>query len=137
MVSQVGAVVYAIIMTKSEDLDWQMRAIRVLPMFLLPALSSMMYSILVNFTSMCKYLRTLVRTFHIYQVLAILITNCFFFQICYPQSLSFNAFDDFHLYKVIGIEKRTSRPFQLLSLMISPVGVYVSPCIETHLEAHV
>ena len=79
MVSQVGAVVYAIIMTKSEDLDWQMRAIRVLPMFLLPALSSMMYSILVNFTSMCKYLRTLVRTFHIYQVLAIFYYQSIFF----------------------------------------------------------
>jgi hypothetical protein len=38
----------------------------VLPMFVLPALSSMIYSILVNFTRMCKYLRTLVITFHIY-----------------------------------------------------------------------
>lgn len=46
VLGEVGAVVYAIIMTKSEDLDWQMRAIRVLPMFLLPALSSMIYSIL-------------------------------------------------------------------------------------------
>jgi hypothetical protein len=40
--------------TKSEDPDWQMRAIRVLPMFLLPALSSMMYSVLVSFTRMLE-----------------------------------------------------------------------------------
>ncbi|TKW05504.1 hypothetical protein SEVIR_7G180900v4 [Setaria viridis] len=54
VLGEVGAVVYAIIMTKSEDLDWQMRAIRVLPMFLLPALSSMIYSILVSFTRMLE-----------------------------------------------------------------------------------
>ncbi|CAL5030956.1 unnamed protein product [Urochloa decumbens] len=54
VLGEVGAVVYAIIMTKSEDLDWQMRAIRVLPMFLLPALSSMIYSILVSFMRMLE-----------------------------------------------------------------------------------
>ncbi|XP_025826458.1 uncharacterized protein At2g24330-like isoform X2 [Panicum hallii] len=54
VLGEVGAVVYAIIVTKSEDLDWQMRAIRVLPMFLLPALSSMMYSVLVSFTRMLE-----------------------------------------------------------------------------------
>ncbi|CAN6235664.1 unnamed protein product [Urochloa humidicola] len=54
VLGEVGAVVYAIIMTKSEDLDWQMRAIRVLPMFLFPALSSMIYSILVSFMRMLE-----------------------------------------------------------------------------------
>ncbi|KAF8702745.1 hypothetical protein HU200_001359 [Digitaria exilis] len=54
VLGEVGAVVYAIIMTKSEDLDWQMRAIKVLPMFLLPALSSMIYSLLVSFTRMLE-----------------------------------------------------------------------------------
>ncbi|CAO2043054.1 unnamed protein product [Urochloa humidicola] len=54
VLGEVGAVVYAIIMTKSEDLDWQMRAIRVLPMFLLPALSSVIYSILVSFMRMLE-----------------------------------------------------------------------------------
>uniref|UniRef100_A0A0E0KSX5 Lunapark domain-containing protein n=1 Tax=Oryza punctata TaxID=4537 RepID=A0A0E0KSX5_ORYPU len=46
VLSEVGALGYAIVMTKSVDLDWQMRAIRLLPMFVLPALSSMIYSIL-------------------------------------------------------------------------------------------
>ncbi|KAL6903711.1 hypothetical protein ACP4OV_004524 [Aristida adscensionis] len=54
VLAEVGAVVYAVIMTRSEDLDWQMRAIRVLPVFLLPALSSMIYSILVSFTRMLE-----------------------------------------------------------------------------------
>ncbi|KAK3142036.1 hypothetical protein QOZ80_4BG0341350 [Eleusine coracana subsp. coracana] len=52
VLSEVGAVVYAVIMTKSKDLDWQKRAIKVLPVFLLPALSSMLYSVLVSFTRM-------------------------------------------------------------------------------------
>ncbi|TVU15172.1 hypothetical protein EJB05_38679 [Eragrostis curvula] len=66
VLGEVGAIVYAVIMTKSKDLDWQTRAIRVLPVFLLPALSSMIYSILVSFTRMCKYLKTLVRIFTIF-----------------------------------------------------------------------
>ncbi|CAN1132179.1 Uncharacterized protein At2g24330 [Linum perenne] len=50
---EIVAVGYAIIATREEDLDWKMRAFRVLPMFLLPALSSVAYSGLVNFTKMC------------------------------------------------------------------------------------
>ncbi|KAK3144218.1 hypothetical protein QOZ80_4AG0310190 [Eleusine coracana subsp. coracana] len=46
VLGEVGAVVYAVIMTKLKDLDWQKRTIRVLPMFLLPALSSILYSVL-------------------------------------------------------------------------------------------
>jgi len=48
------AVVYAIMMTRDEDLSWQMRAIRVLPMFVLPAVSSVIYSTVVSFTRMRK-----------------------------------------------------------------------------------
>jgi len=48
------AVVYAIMMTRDEDLTWQMRAIRVLPMFILPAVSSAIYSTIVNFTRMLE-----------------------------------------------------------------------------------
>ena len=48
------AVVYAIMMTRDEDLTWQMRAIRVLPMFVLPAVSSLIYSTVVSFTRMRK-----------------------------------------------------------------------------------
>jgi hypothetical protein len=62
--SQVVAVAYAIVMTRYEDLTWQTRAIHVLPMFVLPAVSSMLYSAVVKFTRMRKYLRTPVRTFH-------------------------------------------------------------------------
>ncbi|KAL6899443.1 hypothetical protein ACP4OV_006101 [Aristida adscensionis] len=52
VLAEVVAVVYAIMMTRSEDLTWQMRAIRVLPMFVLPAVSSLVYSTVVNFTRM-------------------------------------------------------------------------------------
>jgi len=55
------AVVYAIMMTRDEDLTWQMRAIRVLPMFILPAVSSAIYSTIVNFTRMRKYPESPVR----------------------------------------------------------------------------
>jgi len=41
-------------MTRDEDLTWQMRAIRVLPMFVLPAVSSLIYSTVVNFTRMLE-----------------------------------------------------------------------------------
>ncbi|KAK9086046.1 hypothetical protein Sjap_026457 [Stephania japonica] len=50
---EVAAVGYAIITTRSLDLDWKMRALRVLPMFLLPGLSSAIYSALMSFTRMC------------------------------------------------------------------------------------
>ncbi|XP_057769026.1 uncharacterized protein At2g24330-like [Salvia miltiorrhiza] len=43
---------YAIMSTKSLDLDWKMRALRVLPVFLLPALSSITYFTLRSFTRM-------------------------------------------------------------------------------------
>lgn len=50
---EVIAVVYAIMTTRSLELNWKMRAFRVLPMFMLPALSSFAYSALVSFMRMC------------------------------------------------------------------------------------
>ncbi|CAI9303776.1 unnamed protein product [Lactuca saligna] len=50
---EVVALAYAIITTRSVDLDWQMRALRVLPIFLLPAFSSALYWALFCFTRMC------------------------------------------------------------------------------------
>ncbi|KAK7377306.1 hypothetical protein VNO80_02729 [Phaseolus coccineus] len=50
---EVIAVGYAIMTTRSIDMNWKMRAIRVLPMFLLPALSAATYSTFVSFTRMC------------------------------------------------------------------------------------
>ncbi|URD85506.1 putative integral membrane metal-binding protein (DUF2296) [Musa troglodytarum] len=52
VILEVAAVVYAIMTTRSADMSWQMRAIRVLPMFVLPGLSSMIYSALVSFMRM-------------------------------------------------------------------------------------
>ncbi|KAI3702793.1 hypothetical protein L6452_28545 [Arctium lappa] len=49
---EVVVVVHAII-TRSEDLEWQMRAIQVLPIFLLPCLSSALYWALFSFTKLC------------------------------------------------------------------------------------
>ncbi|KAL1813035.1 hypothetical protein ACET3Z_023100 [Daucus carota] len=46
------AVCYAIMTTRSLDLNWKMRALRVSPMFLLPVLSSLSYSAIVSFTRM-------------------------------------------------------------------------------------
>nr|XP_043628044.1 uncharacterized protein At2g24330-like [Erigeron canadensis] len=43
---------YAIITTRTVGLDWQMRALRVLPIFLLPAVSSLLYWALFRFTRM-------------------------------------------------------------------------------------
>ncbi|AQK72800.1 hypothetical protein Zm00014a_010758 [Zea mays] len=54
VLAEVLAVVYAIMMTRNEDLTWQMRAIRVLPMFVLPVVSSVIYSTVVNFTRMLE-----------------------------------------------------------------------------------
>ncbi|KAB5553520.1 hypothetical protein DKX38_010831 [Salix brachista] len=60
---EVIAVVYAILTTRSMDLNWKMRAFRVLPVFLLPALSSLAYYAFVSFTRMCDHRdqKTLVR----------------------------------------------------------------------------
>uniref|UniRef100_A0ACD5ZCE6 Uncharacterized protein n=1 Tax=Avena sativa TaxID=4498 RepID=A0ACD5ZCE6_AVESA len=54
VLAEVVAVAYAIMMTRNEDLTWQTRAIRVLPMFVLPAVSSILYSAVVNFTRMLE-----------------------------------------------------------------------------------
>ncbi|XP_042047300.1 uncharacterized protein At2g24330-like [Salvia splendens] len=43
---------YAIMTTKALDLDWKIRALRVLPVFLLPALASITYFTLRSFTRM-------------------------------------------------------------------------------------
>ncbi|GMJ11140.1 hypothetical protein HRI_004783200 [Hibiscus trionum] len=53
VVLEVLAVAYAIMTTRSVDLDWKMRAFRVLPMFLLPVFSSIAYSTFANITKMC------------------------------------------------------------------------------------
>ncbi|KAJ1399263.1 Lunapark domain [Sesbania bispinosa] len=53
VIFEVIAVVYAIMTTRSMGMNWKMRAIRVLPMFLLPALSSAAYSTFVSFIRMC------------------------------------------------------------------------------------
>jgi endoplasmic reticulum junction formation protein lunapark len=55
------AVAYAVMMTRDEDITCQMRAFRVLPMFVLPAVSFVIFSSVVNFTRMRKYLETSVR----------------------------------------------------------------------------
>ncbi|KAL5211919.1 hypothetical protein ABZP36_022766 [Zizania latifolia] len=52
VLAEVVAIVYAIMTTRSEDITWQMRAIRVLPMFVFPAVSCVIYSTVVNFTRM-------------------------------------------------------------------------------------
>ncbi|XP_058785779.1 uncharacterized protein At2g24330-like [Vicia villosa] len=53
IIFEVIAVGYAIMTTRSVGIDWKMRAIRVLPMFLLPALSTAAYSAFISFTRMC------------------------------------------------------------------------------------
>lgn len=53
VILEVIAVGYAIMTTRSVDLNWKMRAFRVLPMFLLPGLSSAAYSVIVSLTRMC------------------------------------------------------------------------------------
>ncbi|PNY03806.1 hypothetical protein L195_g000216 [Trifolium pratense] len=50
---EVFAVAYAVMTTRSIDMNWKMRAIRVFPMFLLPALSYATYSTFVSFIRMC------------------------------------------------------------------------------------
>ncbi|EOA15530.1 hypothetical protein CARUB_v10004947mg [Capsella rubella] len=49
---EIIAVGYAIVTTRTEDLDWRMRSFRILPMFLLPALSALAYSSIVSFSKM-------------------------------------------------------------------------------------
>ncbi|XP_015885339.3 uncharacterized protein At2g24330 isoform X2 [Ziziphus jujuba] len=53
VIFEIVAVGYAIMTTRSTDLNWKTRAFRVLPMFLLPALSSLAYSTAVSFIRMC------------------------------------------------------------------------------------
>ncbi|KAE9603741.1 hypothetical protein Lal_00001969 [Lupinus albus] len=53
VIFEVIAVGYAIMTTRTMDMDWKMRAIRVLPMFLLPALAFAAYSTSIRFTRMC------------------------------------------------------------------------------------
>ncbi|RDX57667.1 hypothetical protein CR513_63073, partial [Mucuna pruriens] len=53
IIFEVIAIVYAIMTTRSLELNWKMRAIRVLPMFLLPALASATYTAFISFTRMC------------------------------------------------------------------------------------
>ncbi|XP_057971996.1 uncharacterized protein At2g24330-like [Malania oleifera] len=52
VIFEIIAVGYAIITTRSMDLNWKTRAFRILPMFLLPALSSISYSALISFIRM-------------------------------------------------------------------------------------
>uniref|UniRef100_A0ACD5WPF3 Uncharacterized protein n=1 Tax=Avena sativa TaxID=4498 RepID=A0ACD5WPF3_AVESA len=47
---EIAAVGYAIMTTRSPDISWQMRATRVLPMFLVPALAAIIYSAITNIT---------------------------------------------------------------------------------------
>ncbi|KAI4340100.1 hypothetical protein MLD38_024969 [Melastoma candidum] len=49
---EIIAICYAIISTRSLDLDWKTRAFRVLPMFLLPAFSFATYSALISLARM-------------------------------------------------------------------------------------
>ncbi|KAJ0801597.1 putative Lunapark domain-containing protein [Helianthus annuus] len=49
---EVMALAYAIVTTRTVELDWQMRALRVLPIFLLPVLASSLYWALFSFTRM-------------------------------------------------------------------------------------
>uniref|UniRef100_A0A0D9VIL7 Lunapark zinc ribbon domain-containing protein n=1 Tax=Leersia perrieri TaxID=77586 RepID=A0A0D9VIL7_9ORYZ len=54
VLAEVVAIVYAIMTTRNEDIPWQLRAIRVLPIFVLPAVSSVIYSSVVKFTRMLE-----------------------------------------------------------------------------------
>ncbi|CAL0333036.1 unnamed protein product [Lupinus luteus] len=53
VIFEVIAVGYAFMSTRTMDMNWKMRAIRVLPMFLLPALSTAAYTTFVSFIGMC------------------------------------------------------------------------------------
>ncbi|XP_006653011.1 uncharacterized protein At2g24330-like [Oryza brachyantha] len=49
---EIAAVGYAIMTTRSPDLSWQMRATRVLPMFLIPAIAAFIYSTIASVSKM-------------------------------------------------------------------------------------
>ncbi|KAL9428520.1 hypothetical protein AB3S75_030502 [Citrus x aurantiifolia] len=53
VVFEVIAVGYAIMTTRSMELNWKTRALQVLPIFLLPGLSALAYSAFVSFNRMC------------------------------------------------------------------------------------
>ena len=53
---QIAAVGYAIMTTRSPDIPWQMRAARVLPMFLVPALAALIYSAITSIAKFRKYI---------------------------------------------------------------------------------
>ncbi|KAI3809603.1 hypothetical protein L1987_19198 [Smallanthus sonchifolius] len=53
VILELVAVGYAIMTTRTVDMDWRMRLLRVLPMFLLPALSFGLYYGLSRFTKFC------------------------------------------------------------------------------------
>ncbi|KAG2291914.1 hypothetical protein Bca52824_038583 [Brassica carinata] len=52
LIFEIVAVCYAIMTTRTKGLDWKMRSFRILPMFLLPALSALAYSSIVSFSKM-------------------------------------------------------------------------------------
>lgn len=52
------AVIFAITTVKSADLNLRMRTFRLLPMFLFPALSYVIYSGLANVTKFCKFINS-------------------------------------------------------------------------------
>ncbi|XP_068642674.1 uncharacterized protein At2g24330-like [Aristolochia californica] len=52
VVLEVVAVIYAVLTTRTLGLNWKMRALHVLPMFVLPGLSFVIYSMLSRFTRM-------------------------------------------------------------------------------------
>ncbi|KAL8205454.1 hypothetical protein R6Q57_009005 [Mikania cordata] len=53
VILELVAVGYAIMTTRTVDMDWKMRSLRVLPMFLLPALSFGLHNGLSSFTKFC------------------------------------------------------------------------------------
>ncbi|XP_024979299.1 uncharacterized protein At2g24330-like [Cynara cardunculus var. scolymus] len=53
VIFEVAAIGYAIMTTRTANMDWRVRGLRVLPMFLLPVLSRAFYSGLITFTGMC------------------------------------------------------------------------------------
>ncbi|ERN02264.1 uncharacterized protein At2g24330 [Amborella trichopoda] len=52
VVLEAVAVAYAIMMTRTPDLTWNMRALRVLPVFVVPGVSSVIYSTIASFIRM-------------------------------------------------------------------------------------
>ncbi|XP_076908341.1 uncharacterized protein At2g24330-like [Bidens hawaiensis] len=53
IIIELVAIGYAIMTTRTVDMDWRMRSLRVLPMFLIPALSFGLYYGLSSFTKFC------------------------------------------------------------------------------------